>query len=112
MASGMAEVEKAVTGISLNPKVDYALEDLGNDRVKAVFQVPKEAVEQISSKGAVMYIRGGSFQMLRSLDGTPTVYTIFESPLPEMAADAIAERIQFRLQNPNSPGMDMLCMIQ
>ena len=110
--AGREEVEKALGEVSLQTKVEYRLENLGNDRVKAIFQVPEDAIAQISSKGAVMYIRGGSFQMLKSLDGSQTVYTIFESPLPEMTADAIAERIQFRLENPNSPGMEMLCTVQ
>ena len=110
--AGREDVEKALSGVTLKSKVEYQLENLGDDRVKAIFQVPQEAVDQISSKGAVMYIRGGSFQMLKSLDGSPTVYTIFESPLPEMTADAIAERIQFRLENPNAPGMEMLCTVQ
>ena len=97
---------------NVKQKVPYTIEDLGNDRVKAVFTVPEEAVAALSAKGAVMYIRGGSFQMLKSNDSTNTVYTIFESVLPSMTCDAIAERIQFRIDNPNSPGMEMLCSIQ
>ena len=97
---------------NVKQKVPYTIEDLGNDRVKAVFTVPEEAVAALSAKGAVMYIRGGSFQMLKSNGSTNTVYTIFESVLPSMTCDAIAERIQFRIDNPNSPGMEMLCSIQ
>eukprot|EP00943_MAST-04B_sp_MAST-4B-sp1_P008859 g8859.t1 len=93
-------------------KVPYTVEDLGNDRVKATFTVPEAAVAALSAKGAIMYIRGGSFQMLKSNDSPNTVYTIFESVLPTMTCDAIAERIQFRIDNPNSPGMEMLCSIQ
>jgi hypothetical protein len=110
----MAEVSEGVNAMSLKPKakVSYKIEQLGDDRVKAIFEVPEAAVAQISSKGAVMYIRGGSFQMLKSPDGENSVWTIFESCMPELTADAIAERIQFRLDNPNSPGMEMLCTVQ
>ena len=109
----VAKEGSLLSGSDSSPsKVPYTIEDLGHDRVKATFTVPAEVVAALSTKGAVMYIRGGSFQLLKSKDSPNTVYTIFESVLPSMTCDAIAERIQFRIDNPDSPGMEMLCTIQ
>ena len=36
---------------NVKQKVPYTIEDLGNDRVKAVFTVPEEAVAALSAKG-------------------------------------------------------------
>ena len=107
----MAKVETLLRKVSLSDLIlcqQVPTRKISHDRVKATFTVPAEAVAAVN-KGAVMYIRGGSFQLLKSKDSPNTIYDFWEVLPPD--CDAIAERIQFRIDNPDSPGWRLLCTI-
>ncbi|CAN0359620.1 unnamed protein product [Ascophyllum nodosum] len=89
--------------------VSYELTDLERWSCRATFSVPPGSEELLS--GASVCARGAFFQ-LEIVPGTPgKVSTVFLSPKPEATADAIAARIEQRLEDPRPPGMEEACCL-
>lgn len=87
-------------------EVKYRLVPVGErGDTQAIFEIPAELVSQIVTKE--VSARGSRFALTKGPAAEPsTVSTIFYSPTPEVTADAIAERLALRIQDPNPPGAE------
>ncbi len=70
-----------------------------------VYQVPASAVDSLVS-GPPILCRGSQFVLQRCGDNGTAVVTTFYSPMPEITARSIAEKVHARILDPNPPGME------
>ena len=54
--------------------------------------------------------RGSRFELMAG-DSKDTVSTTFISPMPDLTAKAIAQRLALRIQDPNPPGAEECCIM-
>jgi hypothetical protein len=74
----------------------------------ATFTVPDNLVPLMVRRE--ISARGGRFELAQGAS-PGTVTTTFVSPMPDLTAGAIAERLALRIQDPNPPGAEECCIM-
>jgi hypothetical protein len=74
----------------------------------ATFTVPEKLVPLMVKREVAA--RGSRFELAAG-DAPGTVTTTFISPMPELTAGAIAQRLAVRIQDPNPPGAEECCVM-
>lgn len=74
----------------------------------AQYTVPEQLVPLMLKRE--VSARGSRFE-LQEGDSSDSVSTTFISPMPDLTANAIAQRLALRIRDPNPPGAEECCVM-